>query len=66
MKPLIKKLYLLILTGLPITILFGVLVRQELVGSQKLGKISETALFLAEIPKNIKYIISVKKKIIVL
>tara|TARA_B100000579_G_scaffold35586_2_gene24890 strand:+ start:132 stop:1484 length:1353 start_codon:yes stop_codon:yes gene_type:complete len=47
-------LYLVILLGIPVTIFFGVLVRQELVGSIKLGSISKTALFLAEIPKMIK------------
>ena len=33
---------------------FGVLVRQELVGSTKLGWVSKTALTLAEIPLNVK------------
>ena len=49
-------LYLVLLLGIPITISFGVLVRQELVGSTKLGRVSKTALFLTEIPKNIKKI----------
>jgi len=46
-------LYLVILLGIPVTIGFGVLVRQELVGSIKLGRVSKTALFLSEIPKTI-------------
>ena len=48
-------LYLVILLGIPISIGFGVLVRQELTGT-KLGRVSKTALFLAEIPVNIKKI----------
>ena len=47
-------LYLVVLLGIPITIGFGVLVRQELTGSIRLGRVSKTALFLAEIPKNLK------------
>ncbi len=47
-------LYFFILLGIPITIFFGVLVRQELTGSIKLGKISKAALFLAEIPTNLR------------
>ena len=49
-------LYLVLLLFFPFAIIFGVLVRQELVGSVKAGKISKTALFFAEIPKNIKQI----------
>ena len=49
-------LYLVMLLGIPLTIGFGVLVRQELAGSTKLGRVSKTALFLAEIPGNIKRI----------
>lgn len=49
-------LFLFILLSVPISISFGVLVRQELVGSKKLGKLSQSALFLAELPKNIKRI----------
>ena len=49
-------LYLVLLLGLPVTISFGVLVRQELEGKIKLGRVSKTALFLAEIPVNIKKI----------
>ena len=49
-------LYLVVLLGIPITIGFGVLVRQEIAGSTKLGRVSKTALFLAELPNNIKKI----------
>ncbi|ABM71017.1 arylsulfotransferase family protein [Prochlorococcus marinus] len=49
-------LYLIVFLGIPITIGFGVLVRQELIGSTKLGRVSKTALFLAEIPMNLKKI----------
>ena len=47
-------LYLFILLSLIGTVLFGFLVRQETVGYTKLGVISKTALFLAEIPVNVK------------
>ena len=47
-------LYLVLILGIPITISFGVLVRQELIGSTKLGRVSKTALFLTEIPAKIK------------
>ena len=50
-------LYLVVLFGLLFAIAFGVLVRQELVGSIKAGWISKTALTLAEIPVNLKKII---------
>jgi len=46
-------LYLIVLLGIPITIGFGLLVRQEAVGSIKLGWFSKTALFLAETPLNL-------------
>ena len=45
-------LYLTILISILFAIGFGVLVRQELVGSNKAGWISKTALTLAEIPVN--------------
>ena len=51
-------LYLIILISFLFAIGFGTLVRQELVGSIKAGWISKTALFLAEIPINLKTIIS--------
>ena len=47
-------LYLVILFSIIFAIGFGTLVRQELVGSIKVGWISKTALTLAEIPINIK------------
>ncbi len=50
-------LYLTILLSFLFAIGFGVLVRQELVGSIKAGWISKTALTLAEIPVNIKTIL---------
>ena len=49
-------LYLVVLLGIPVALGFGVLVRQELAGSFKFGKVSKTALFLAEIPARIKKI----------
>jgi hypothetical protein len=49
-------LYLTILLSILFAIGFGVLVRQELVGSIKAGWISKTALEIAEIPANIKSI----------
>ena len=49
-------LYLTILFGILFAIGFGVLVRQELVGSIKAGWVSKGALTLAEIPANIKKI----------
>lgn len=50
-------LYLTILLSILLAIGFGVLVRQELVGSIKAGFISKTALAMAEIPVNLKKII---------
>ena len=50
-------LYLIILFSFVFAVGFGVLVRQELVGSIKAGWVSKTALTLAEIPLNIKLII---------
>tara|TARA_B100000795_G_scaffold215884_1_gene169748 strand:+ start:139 stop:1536 length:1398 start_codon:yes stop_codon:yes gene_type:complete len=49
-------LYLTILLSILFAIGFGVLVRQELVGSIKAGWVSKSALTLAEIPVNIKNI----------
>ena len=54
-------LYLTILCLILFAIFFGVLVRQELVGTVKMGKISKAALFLSEIPMNIKKILHVAK-----
>ncbi|SVC73471.1 uncharacterized protein METZ01_LOCUS326325, partial [marine metagenome] len=50
-------LYLTILLSFLFAIGFGALVRQELVGLTKAGWASKSALFLAEIPRNIKRII---------
>ena len=50
-------IYLVMFLSIPFTIGFGVLVRQELAGSTKFGRVSKTALFLAEIPSNLKNII---------
>jgi len=47
-------LYLTILLSIVSAVGFGVLVRQELVGTIKAGWISKTALTLAEIPVNLK------------
>lgn len=54
-------LYLTIILSLIFTIFFGVLVRQELVGSTKLGILSKSAVFLSEIPMNVKKIFQVVK-----
>ena len=53
-------LYLVILLGIPITILFGSVVRYEISGGTKLSRISKPALFLSEIPVNIKKILFFK------
>ena len=58
-------LYLTILLSILFAIGFGVLVRQELVGSIKAGWISKTALNLAEIPVNLKEIFSFEGDFIV-
>ncbi len=47
-------LYLTIILSTLFAIGFGTLVRQELVGHIKAGRISKAALFLAEIPMNLK------------
>ena len=54
-------LYLTIVLAVVFTIFFGVLVRQELVGTVKLGPISKFAVFLAEIPMNIKKTLQIAK-----
>ena len=51
-------LYFVIILVLPVSAGFGFLVRQELVGFSKFGKLSESALFLAEIPVYLKRIIN--------
>ena len=50
-------LYLVVLLGLPIILGFGAVVRYEMRGGTKLGRISKTALFFAEIPSNIKRVL---------
>ena len=47
-------IYLVSLLNVAFTLFFGVLVRQELVGTQKLGFISKAALFVVEVPVNYK------------
>ena len=49
-------LYLVIVLFVVFTIFFDVLVRQELVGTKKLGLISKYALIISEIPINLKNI----------
>jgi hypothetical protein len=49
-------LYLTIVLSIVFAIIFGALVRQELVSSLTFGPISKTALFLSEIPKNLAHI----------
>ena len=56
-------LYLVILLSILFAIGFGVLVRQELVGSTKVGWVSKTALTLAEIPVNIKKLVEGELKV---
>ncbi len=51
-------LYLVLLLGIPVSIGFGVLVRQELVGEIKLGWLSKTTLFLSEIPVSIRKVLN--------
>jgi hypothetical protein len=51
-------LYLTILFGFLFAVLFGVLVRQELVGATKVGWVSKSALLLAEIPSNLSILIN--------
>ena len=51
-------LYLFIVISILFAVGFGVLVRQELVGTTKLGWISEAALNLAEMPMNIRRLLS--------
>ena len=50
-------LYLVVLLGIPVIIGFGYAVRHEILGGTKLGRVSKTALFLAEIPTNLKKIV---------
>lgn len=60
LKKIKIELWVICLAGLLSLLLAigtGVLVRQELVGKIKLGVVSKTALFLAEIPVNLKSIV---------
>ena len=50
-------LYLVLLLGIPITIAFGSVVRYEKVLEERFGKISKTAVFLAEMPSIFKSIL---------
>ena len=59
-------LYLIVWISLLLAIANGILVRQELAGSVKLGVISKAALFLAEIPQNLKEMATQSKKLEVL
>ena len=56
-------LYLTILFSILLAIGFGILVRQELVGSIKAGWVSKTALTLAEIPINLKKVFGTDLKV---
>ena len=58
-------LYLVIFLGLPFFVSFGFLVRQELVGFTKFGKLSESALFLSEIPVYLRRILTSKNPLLV-
>ena len=51
-------LLLVVVFFLLFTFFFGVLVRQELEGTTKLGKISKSALWISKIPATIKFIFS--------
>mgnify|MGYP005632825681 CR=1 FL=1 len=60
LKKIKVELWVLFFAGflsLLLAISTGILVRQELVGSAKLGVISQAALFLADIPANLKLMI---------
>ena len=50
-------LYLVVFFGIPVAIGFGSVVRYEMLGGKRLGRVSETALFLSKIPEKIKQII---------
>jgi hypothetical protein len=52
----IWKLYLAVVLGILLAMSSAIMVRQELVGFYKLGKISKAALFIAELPSNLKRI----------
>ena len=50
-------LYLVVFLGIPITIFFGFLVRDEILGGKRFGIFSKTSLFLVEVPVNIKKLV---------
>ena len=50
-------LYLVVFLGIPVTIFFGFLVRDEIIGGKRLGIFSKTALFLVEVPLNVKKLV---------
>jgi len=58
-------LFLVIFLVLPFSTGFGFLVRQELVGFKKFGLLSESALFLSEIPVYLKRILTYKDPLLV-
>ncbi|MBO6974187.1 MAG: arylsulfotransferase family protein [Prochlorococcus marinus CUG1435] len=47
-------LFLFVLLSFPLTVFFGILVRDGMLGEKRFGPFSKTALFLSEIPANIK------------
>ncbi len=49
--------YLTLFLGIILSICLGILVRQELVGGIKMGAISRGALFLSEIPSNLRMMV---------
>ena len=51
-------LYLFILLSIPVTVGFSFLVRYELHGGKKLGQLSKAALFISEMPFNLKKLFS--------
>lgn len=53
-------LYLVILISILLMFIYGVLVRQELEGTIKFGKLSEFAANISRVPANIRYILNLK------
>ena len=56
-------LYLCIIFSFITAVFFGFLVRQELIGTTKLGYLSKSALQLSEVPKNIAIILNLDLKL---
>ena len=54
-------LYLVVLLGIPTMIGYGMLVRHEMLGGKKLGRIPEFSLFLAELPTNFRRFLNRQK-----